>query len=280
MLYNTNTLSTNPLPAKPPLSEPPLSEPPLSEPPLSKPPLSEPPLSKPPFSEPSLSEDSELPPLRGGRGERLLPLVAALSKRAADVDDNLQEVLIHLYLNRHRYNPSIGSPEAWISRVVRNAMYNINRRPRWVDDTIPYDESPISNAPDPHDDDPYEGTPYAAAYNVPAYNVPAYDVPASDVPASDVLSESSLSEPSLSEATEAPSPWGRAGGEASGYPRTYQALSALTPKDRSIIILHADGWPVREIADELHLLPATVSRRLYKIKARLRKDLQHLRRDP
>ena len=241
MLYNTSTL--NILPAEPPLSEP------------------------------SLSEDSGLPPLGGGRGERLegllLPLVAALSKRAADVDDNLQEVLIHLYLNRHRYNPSVGSPEAWISRVVRNAMYNINRRPRWVDDTIPYDESPISNAPDPHDDDPYEGTPYAAAYNVPAYNVPASDV---------------LSEPSLSEATEAPSPWGRAGGEASGgetvYPRTYQALSALTPKDRSIIILHADGWPVREIADELHLLPATVSRRLYKIKARLRKDLQHLRRDP
>lgn len=154
----------------------------------------------------------------GGRGPLfslyIQPLIPAIRQRVAflslherDVDDNLQEVLIHLFLNIDRYDPSQALPATWINTVVTRKMLLMARRPERTDDDLPANDAPI---PLPIEEN-WEGIP---------------------------------------------------------------CLDALVPLDRTIIILHAEGVPVRDIAEEVGLSPDVVSRRLYRIKARLRTELQ------
>lgn len=149
------------------------------------------------------------------------PLIPAIRRRVDfltpgggdDVDDNMQEVLVHLYLNIHRYDPAKALPATWINTVVTRKMEHINRPTTSAPAVIPIDTLLSTDVPSP----------------------PVHDY----------------------------------------SPAVAAVLRRLTPQDRAIIIHYADGWPAREIADELHLSPAHVSQRIFRLKARLRTELPH-----
>lgn len=260
--------------------------------------------------------------------EPFIPLVrrcvAAKTLPGDDVDDNLQEVLVHLFVNIHRYNPAQSLPAPWLCRVAANKMDHLNRPSVVAPVVIPFtdlaaDAAPSAGVPqaaaarqiaaegpddDADADAEAEDLEPAAAFAEPAsaFAEPATEscVPASAFaePASG-LSAAVHSEATVPEACASGSMLGASGSipavpasvparpldKALGwalfpspdlYPRTFDALRRLTPQDRSIIILHAEGWPAREIADELCLTTANVSQRIFRIKARLRVELARL----
>lgn len=212
--------------------------------------------------------------------EPFIPLVrrcvAAKTLPGDDVDDNLQEVLVHLFVNIHRYNPAQSLPAPWLCRVAANKMDHLNRPSVVAPVVIPFTDLTAEAAPS-------AGVPQAAAARQTAAEGPDADADA-DAEAEDLEPAAAFAEPASAfvEPASVPArPLDKALGWAlfpspDLYPRTFDALRRLTPQDRSIIILHAEGWPAREIADELCLTTANVSQRIFRIKARLRVELARL----
>lgn len=184
--------------------------------------------------------------------EPLIPLirkrVAYLTLAGDDVDDNLQEVLIHLYLCVHRYNPDEAFPITWINRVVTNKMLHLNRRPAEPPVVIPITDPAPTSATEDHPAAEENAAPDAEA----------------EAPDDDAVPDPCRLFPRDAAELKA------------HYPLAHGALRRLEPRDRRIIILHAEGWPVREIAEHLHLTPAAVSQRIFRLKTRLRESLLHI----
>lgn len=162
--------------------------------------------------------------------------VEIMSGSGEDPDDNLQEVLIHLLEHIHLYDPERAAITTWLSRVVAHKMTHIHA---YHNVRNPFwADSPVfaDETADFRDGD---------------------DTPAATPPALIVSPEY----PSLIPL-------------ADDYPTCYPALMSLSALQRRILLLTAEGWSVREIADELRLTPAVVSGFLYRARTTFRKYLR------
>lgn len=162
--------------------------------------------------------------------------VELMSGRGEDPDDNCQEVLIHLLEHIHLYDPERAAITTWLSRVVANKMSHLHA---YHSVRAPYwTDTPVfsgETADFGDGDDTPAATPTALVVS------PEYP---SLVPLAD------------------------------DYPTCYPILKTLPPLQLRVILLTAEGWTVREIADELRLSPAVVSGFLYRARTTFRRQLR------
>lgn len=164
--------------------------------------------------------------------------VEVLSAAGEDVDDNFQEVLIHLFQAIAFYDPASSNFLTWMDRVVTNKMNDIHRHELslhkfWA---ASYDE----NDDDDGDDDD------APSFGVAPTVEPCYVAP--DVP-------------SLT-----PHP--------DDYPRTFAGLKRLPALQRRVLLLTSEGWTPADIATELRLTPASVYNLLLRARQTMAKSLE------
>lgn len=148
-------------------------------------------------------------------------LVAGLTFPGEDVDDNLQEVLIKLFLFIGRYDPA--QPfTPWLDTLVRNHMVSLHRHHAacgagdidFTDDDEALDAHPADDSP---------ALPFAFDDDWrPDRPVPPLSIARAD------------------------------------YPRTYDALMSLTALQRRALLLLSEGWTAPDIAREFRLSPANV----------------------
>lgn len=148
-------------------------------------------------------------------------LVAQHTFPGEDVDDNLQEVLLHLFLVIGRYDPEQPfSP--WLDTVVRTRMLSLHRHHTACDAAL------VSYT---DDDESLDAQPAPASPALPF----AFDDdwhPDRPVPPLTIARED--------------------------YPRTFDALQRLPALQRRALLLLSEGWTAPDIARELRLSSANV----------------------
>lgn len=189
-------------------------------------------------------------------------LVDITSTDPDTVDDNYQEVLIHLFLNIHRYDPNASLPATWIQRVASNKMAKINRHQRALQTQAPtivyIDAQTTMDIVDEHHTPPDD-----------IDSNPVATTAAPDGIAQDRASPTATPDATLPAAPAPPC-------SPALYPRIYTTLQSLTPLDRSIIILYAQGASSKDIAQELNTRRTIISQHLSRLKQRLKRELRPL----
>lgn len=171
-----------------------------------------------------------------------------------DADDNLQEVLLHLLDVIPQYDPTQTAPSTWIGRVVTNFMNDLHDRQavrrRRNPDVSSYDDPSTSL-----------GQAHALCYDDDALRYVDDD----DDPS-----------PGSGQALDDSVVPVEAGVCPADYPTTYGALMLLTPRRRGVLLRHAAGHSVPEIAAALGCSTSVVSATLSRAKAQMRDSLSTL----
>lgn len=185
-----------------------------------------------------------------------------------DIDDNMQEILLHLLHAVSFYDPAVANIATWLRRVVTNKMHDLNRRfhhaaDRWAD-------SPLLHPDDPDDEDTCTALP--ASLTTPAIETfpmakqtevevetfpmaPQAEVETETFPAA----SSQEGVPSVPILTLNPD----------DYPICYDALQRLPMKQRRVLLLTAEGWEAEEIAKEMRITLSNVYTLLSRARSRM-----------
>lgn len=168
-------------------------------------------------------------------------IVTSMTVRGETVDDNLQDVLVHLFQHIDRFDASAGRWALWLETVVRNKMQSIHRHtmvedPYWADD-----DALLSDVSGEGDEDRSRVVPHCLVVE-PRYG---------DGADCEVGERTRLPAPPLTLCRE-------------DYPSSYDALMALPPLQRRVLLFAAEGWSPADIAEELRMTPGAVSSALWR----------------
>lgn len=173
-----------------------------------------------------------------------------------DIDDNMQEILLHLLHAVSFYDPAVANIATWLRRVVTNKMHDLNRRfhhaaDRWAD-------SPLLH-PDDTEDDEKACVALPKDLTTPAIETfpmaPQAEVETETFPAA----SSQEGVPSVPILTLNPD----------DYPICYDALQRLPMKQRRVLLLTAEGWEAEEIAKEMRITLSNVYTLLSRARGRM-----------